>query len=66
MSDDVPEELINEIPDPIYIHVAWENDDSLPTFSFGGMTHYEFLGRLVEFTDDIRHGTWVPVEEEDK
>ena len=46
MSDDedFPEELFNEIPDPKYFHMSVENDEM--SFSFGGMEHYEVVGRL--------------------
>ena len=65
MNDDFPEELKNDIPDPTYIHMSWDDDNQL-NFSFGGMDFYGFKGRLYDFVDDLRLGVeFAPVDEEE-
>lgn len=61
--NDVPEELAAEIPDPKHITV-WVDEEDTMTFMFGGMGHFECLGRLRSLVAAMEAGDIENVEEE--
>lgn len=61
---DVPEELVNEIPDPKHFQM-WVNEDNDMSFTFGGMDCYELTGRLRHLLTAIEMGDTESIEEDE-
>lgn len=63
---DFPEELKAEIPDPVFFQmwVVPEEEGGGMDFSYGGMNHYEMVGRMRFLLEAIEAGDTEPVEDE--